>query len=157
VGSSRVSAAIGARSAQLIRGTASEHGELVAQDQDLNLLGGIQPGTEHQPAHKLGGHLVDQPQRHWRIMPGVRQPRSSSRSPGASRVSGTYSVEPPVVGRCLFRRSTATSGRRTRISASFNRVGPGEHHKPAQHAAEHEVGESEAHRGPIMLIGEGRS
>ena len=55
----------GARRASL------EHGELVAQDQDLDLLGGVGSGTQHDPVQELGEHLVDQPQRHQRIMPGT--------------------------------------------------------------------------------------
>jgi hypothetical protein len=46
-----------------------EHGELVAQDQDLDVLGGVGSGVQHDPAQELGEHLVDQLQRHRRIMP----------------------------------------------------------------------------------------
>jgi hypothetical protein len=53
-----------------------EHGELVAQDQDLDLLGGVGSGVQHDPAQELGEHLVDQPQRHQRIMPGC-MPRAN--------------------------------------------------------------------------------
>jgi hypothetical protein len=31
-----------------------EHGELVAQDQDLDLLGGVGSGAQHDPAQQLG-------------------------------------------------------------------------------------------------------
>jgi hypothetical protein len=48
-----------------------EHGELVAQDQDLDLLGGVGSGPQHDPAQELGEHLVDQPQRDQRIMPST--------------------------------------------------------------------------------------
>jgi hypothetical protein len=41
-----------------------EYGELVAQDQDLDVLGGIGSGAQHDPAQELGEHRVDQPQRH---------------------------------------------------------------------------------------------
>ena len=34
----------------------SEHGELVAQDQDLDLFGGVGSGAEHYPAQELGEH-----------------------------------------------------------------------------------------------------
>jgi hypothetical protein len=37
-----------------------EHGELVAEDQDLDVLGGLGSGAQHDPAHELGDHLVDQ-------------------------------------------------------------------------------------------------
>ena len=46
-----------------------EYGELVAQDQDLDVLGGVRSGVQRDPAQELGEHLVDQPQRHQRIMP----------------------------------------------------------------------------------------
>ena len=49
---------------------ALEHGELMAQDKDLDLLGGVGSGAQHDPAQEVGEHLVDQPQRHQRIMPG---------------------------------------------------------------------------------------
>ena len=50
--------------------TPLEHGELVAQDEPLDVLGGVGSGAQHDPAQELGEHLVDQPQRHQRIMPG---------------------------------------------------------------------------------------
>jgi hypothetical protein len=37
-----------------------EHSELVAQDEDLDLLGGVGSGAQHHPAEKLGGHEIDQ-------------------------------------------------------------------------------------------------
>jgi hypothetical protein len=37
-----------------------EHGELVAQDQDLDLLGGVGSGAQHNPAEELCEHLVGQ-------------------------------------------------------------------------------------------------
>jgi hypothetical protein len=40
-----------------------EHRELVAQDQDLDLLTGVGSSPEHDPAHERGEHQVDQPQR----------------------------------------------------------------------------------------------
>jgi hypothetical protein len=55
----------GARRASL------EHGQLVAQDKDLDLLGGVRSGPQHDPVQEFGEHLVDQPQRHQRIMPGT--------------------------------------------------------------------------------------
>jgi hypothetical protein len=70
VGSSRVSAAIRARSDPVhwwAWGASLEHGELVAQDQDLDLPAGVGSSPEHNPAQERGEHLVDQPQRHRRI------------------------------------------------------------------------------------------
>jgi hypothetical protein len=46
-----------------------EHGQLMAQDEDLDLVGGVGVGVEHHPAQQLREHLVDQPHRHRRIMP----------------------------------------------------------------------------------------
>jgi hypothetical protein len=46
-----------------------EHSELVAQDEDLDLLGGVGSGAQHHPAQDLREHSVDQSQRHRRIMP----------------------------------------------------------------------------------------
>ena len=69
-----------------------EHGELVAQDQDLDLLGGVGSGAQHDPAQELGEHLVDQPQRHQRIMPGTCRGRTG-RSRAVRRVSGTHRPE----------------------------------------------------------------
>ena len=66
-----------------------EHGELVAQDQDLDVLGGVGSGAQHDPAQELGEHLVDQPQRHRRIMPGTCRGRTS-RSRAVCTVSGTH-------------------------------------------------------------------
>ncbi len=80
-GSSRVSAAIDARSVQLIRGRGvcrRRTRELVAQDQDLDLLGRVGSGVQHQPAQELGDHHVDQPQRPRGIIPGLHR-----RRPGA--------------------------------------------------------------------------
>ena len=42
------------------RSAPMEHRELVAQDEDLDLLGGVGPGAQHHPAQKLGEHEVDQ-------------------------------------------------------------------------------------------------
>jgi hypothetical protein len=56
---------LGARRASL------EHGELVAQDKDLDVLGGGGSGAQHDPVQEYGEHLVDQPRRHERIMPGT--------------------------------------------------------------------------------------
>jgi hypothetical protein len=46
------------------RRTAPEHGELVAQDEDLDRLGCIESGVQHHPTQELGQHQIDQPQRH---------------------------------------------------------------------------------------------
>jgi hypothetical protein len=42
---------------------------LMAQDKDLDLVGGVGAGVEHYPAQQLREHLVDQLHRHRRIMP----------------------------------------------------------------------------------------
>ena len=66
-GSSRVSAAIRARSVQLhLRPTGAplEHCELMTEDHDLELLAGVGSGSEHLPAQQPAEHLVAQPQRH---------------------------------------------------------------------------------------------
>jgi hypothetical protein len=47
-----------------------EHGELVAQDQDLDLLGGVGTRAQGHPAQQLGEHPIDQHQRHRLIMLG---------------------------------------------------------------------------------------
>jgi hypothetical protein len=67
------------------RGASLEHGELVTQDQDLDLLGGVGSGVQHDPAQELGEHLVDQPQRHQRIMPGPYSGRT-----GRSRLCALF-------------------------------------------------------------------
>jgi hypothetical protein len=46
-----------------------QHRELVAQDEYLDLLGGVGSGAQHHPAQELGEHQIDQLQRHRRIMP----------------------------------------------------------------------------------------
>jgi hypothetical protein len=45
-----------------------EHGELMAQDQDLDLVGGVGSEVQDHPAQDPGEHEVDQPQRHRSIM-----------------------------------------------------------------------------------------
>ena len=80
-----------------------EHGELVAQDQDLEVLGDVGSGAQHDPAEELGEHLVDQWQRHQRIMQGTCRGRTSRsravhsfghphgpRSGGRGSTSGTH-------------------------------------------------------------------
>jgi len=42
---------------------------LVAQDEDLDLVGGVGADAQHYPAEQFREHLVDQLQRHWQIMP----------------------------------------------------------------------------------------
>ena len=64
-----------------------EYGELMAQDEDLDVLAGVGPGTEHNPAQEGGEHLVDQPQRHQRIMPGYL-PRTNGQVTGYARSFG---------------------------------------------------------------------
>jgi hypothetical protein len=50
-----------------------EHGELVAQGQDLDLLRRVRPGAQHHPIQEFGEHQLNHPKRHRRIMPGSRQ------------------------------------------------------------------------------------
>jgi hypothetical protein len=68
-----------------------ERGELVAQDKDLDLLGGVGSSAQHDPAQELREHLVDQPQSHQRILsdympPANEQVRGCVRSFGHSQV-----------------------------------------------------------------------
>jgi hypothetical protein len=49
-----------------------EHSELVAQDEDFDVLGGVGSGAQHHPAQELGEHDVYQLERHRRIMPATR-------------------------------------------------------------------------------------
>jgi hypothetical protein len=55
VGSSRVRAALTARSVQLVGGRAVslQHSQLVAQDEDLDLFAGVGAGVQHHPAQQL--------------------------------------------------------------------------------------------------------
>ena len=69
----------------------SEHGELVAEDQDLDPLGGVGSDAQHDPAQELGDHLVDQPERHQRIMPG-HLPRRTGTSRAVRAVLGTHTI-----------------------------------------------------------------
>ena len=87
-----------------LSGAAAEHGELVTQDQDLDLLAGVGSGTEYEPAQERGEHLVDEPRRHCGIMPGLRR-RRSSRSPGRGPSIG----HPQVVIHTPSHRSTHRS------------------------------------------------
>jgi hypothetical protein len=84
------------------RDTSLEYGELVAQDQDLDLGGGVRSRPEHDPALELGEHRVDQPQHHQRIMPGRLPPRTDGQltgcahgfgHPQARRISGLVVAE----------------------------------------------------------------
>jgi len=44
--------------------------QIASVRQDLDFLGGVGSGAQDHPAQDLGEHLVDQLQRHQRIMPG---------------------------------------------------------------------------------------
>jgi hypothetical protein len=37
-----------------------EHSKLVAQDEDLDFIGGVGSGAQHHPAQDFGEHEVDQ-------------------------------------------------------------------------------------------------
>jgi hypothetical protein len=45
----------------------------MAQNQDLDLLGGVRAYEKNHPAQEFGERQIDQPQRHGGIMPGCRQ------------------------------------------------------------------------------------
>jgi hypothetical protein len=91
------------------RGAPSEHGELVTQDQDLDLLTGLGSSPQHDPAQERGEHLVDQPQRHRRIMPAARN-RRSTRSGNVGRVSGTHTLRSRVGRSTAVREVRAPTG-----------------------------------------------
>jgi hypothetical protein len=69
------------------RDASLESGELVAQDRDVDLVGGVGSRPEDDPAQELGEHLVDQPQRRRRMMPG-RLPWTNGNLTGCARVLG---------------------------------------------------------------------
>lgn len=68
-----------------------EHRELRAQDEDLDVLGGVAAQAQRHPGQLLREQLVDQLQRHLRIMSGWLGLRSS-RSTAVSTISGTNSL-----------------------------------------------------------------
>jgi len=45
-------------------GLALEHGDLVAQDEDLGVLGAVGPGEQGEPAEHAEHRQVGEPQRH---------------------------------------------------------------------------------------------
>ena len=149
MGSSRVSAVIRARSAQLSlrpSGLPSEHGELVTKHQDLDLLAGVGSSAQHQPAQQLGEHQVDQPQRHRRIMPELPL-ATKQQVRGASRVSGTHRR-----GRSTHPRSWRASLEHGELVAQdqdldlLAGVGSGVQHDPAQELGEHLVDQPQRHQ-----------
>jgi hypothetical protein len=99
------------------RSASLEHGELVAQDQDLDLLAGVGSRPEHDPAQELGEHLVDQPQRHQRIMPGYL-PRTNEQVTGCVRSFGH-----PHLPSCGW--TVLTPGGGHRLCHARGRVRPG--------------------------------
>ena len=50
-------------------GAPLQHRELMAQDEDLDVLGGVGADAQRHPAQQLREHQVHQHQRHRRIMP----------------------------------------------------------------------------------------
>jgi hypothetical protein len=47
-----------------------QHGQLLAQDEDPDLIGSVGSGAQHHPAQKLGEHQIDRPERHpWNCAP----------------------------------------------------------------------------------------
>jgi hypothetical protein len=94
---------------------------LMAQDQDLDVLGGVGSGLQHDPAEELGEHLVDQSQRHQRSMPGTCRGRmGKSRAvctvSGTHRAAGDGSTVAGVLptGQVATLRKVSGSSRRTR-------------------------------------------
>jgi len=71
--------------------TPLNYGELVAQHEDLDVLGGVGPGAQHDPAQEIDEHLVDQPQRHHRIVPGCLS-RTNGQVRGCARSFGHRQV-----------------------------------------------------------------
>jgi hypothetical protein len=131
-GSSRVRAASRARSVarSRARGASLEHGELVAQDQDLDVLGGLGSGAQHDPAEELGEHLVGQPQRHRGIMPGPL-PRTNGQVRGCLHSFGhPQALRVGCVGRdehagALHRAGTSwRTGADQAVTCSERRGGP---------------------------------
>jgi hypothetical protein len=95
------------------RRTSLEHGELMTQDQDLDLLGGVGTGAQGHPAQQLGEDPIDQHQRHRLIMLGCER-RRTGRSTGVRGVWGTHR---PIGGaEPGFRRS---AGRRSSLRSIF--------------------------------------
>jgi hypothetical protein len=72
-----------------------QHGELMAQDEDLDVLGGVGADAQQRPAQQLRAYQVDQPEGHRRIMSG-QLGRRSGRSTTASTVSGTHNISAAV-------------------------------------------------------------
>jgi hypothetical protein len=68
---------------------ALRHGKLMAQNEDLDLVGGVGAGVEHYPARQLREHLVDQLYRDRRIMPHQPEPRSTSAA-ATREISGAH-------------------------------------------------------------------
>jgi hypothetical protein len=69
-----------------------QHGQLVTQEQDLDVLGRVGTSAQHHPAQQLGEHPIDQRQRHRLIMLDYNR-RETARSTGVRNVSGTHSYE----------------------------------------------------------------
>jgi hypothetical protein len=91
------------------RDASLESGELVvAQDRDVDLVGGVGSRPEDDPAQELGEHLVDQPQRRRRIMPG-RLPRTKGSLRAVRAFSGTHRRGGPRVSRSPSRLLTTVA------------------------------------------------
>ena len=66
-GSSRLNALSSARSAQFslgLRVVSAQYGDLVAEHQDLDILGGVGAGEQRQPAQDAGEHQVREAEGH---------------------------------------------------------------------------------------------
>lgn len=78
----------------------------MAQDQDLDLVGGVGAGVEHHPAQQFREHLVDQLHRHQQIMPCCQHQRRT-RSAAVREVSGTRRAVLPILGGLINEYQTA--------------------------------------------------
>jgi len=74
-----------------------EHRELMAQDEDFDVLGSVSAESQRHLRLQLCEHLVDQLRRYLRIMSGWLGLRCS-RSTAVSTISGTNRSEVRVAG-----------------------------------------------------------
>jgi hypothetical protein len=113
-----------------------EHSELVAQNEDLDLLSRVGSGAQHHPTQELGEQEVDQSQRHRWIMPVVGWRRSS-------RSAAVHSFGHPQA--------------QNEDLDLLGGVGSGAQHHPAEELGEQEVDQSQRHRRIMPVAGWRRS
>jgi hypothetical protein len=93
------------------RSVALQNGQLMTQEENLDLLGCVGAGVKHHPAQKLREHLVDQIQRHQSIMPLTFDRESAGQQVSRSAQSfghrqalsegiGARALTPPTRARC---------------------------------------------------------